>query len=306
MAMNWDTFKKRVFTAVIFVCVMLLGLLTNEWMFFIIFSIVHFGCWIEFHQLMKKIYPNYQIKTSFEHWTIMLLGWCLMLYSTSGNLKLGQLELRDLAKFIGLILVIAFLIVEIVTKRKIKVSNIAISGLGFMYISISWAMLIHIRSGSMFMPNEGTTFFDFFKEVALRKGFFIPLVLVSSIWINDTMAYIIGSSIGKTPLSLVSPHKTWEGTIGGFLCSVGSISLFSALVLKDDWRIYFIISTIAVIAGTFGDLLESRIKREANVKDSGLAFPGHGGFLDRFDSLLLAVPSVWLFLFLYSFISQIF
>jgi len=306
MAMNWDTFKKRVFTAVIFVCVMLLGLLTNEWMFFIVFSIVHFGCWIEFHQLMKKIYPNYQEVTLFQHCAIMFIGWIFMCFATSGHLKIGNVVLSEMAIYVAKTYIVTLLIIGLFSKKKITFHNLAISGLGFMYISISWAMLIHIRSGSMFMPNEGTTFFDFFKEVALRKGYFIPLVLVSSIWINDTMAYIIGSSIGKTPLSLVSPHKTWEGTIGGFLCSVGSISLFSALVLKDDWRIYFIISTIAVIAGTFGDLLESRIKREANVKDSGLAFPGHGGFLDRFDSLLLAVPSVWLFLFLYSFISQIF
>jgi phosphatidate cytidylyltransferase len=306
MAMNWITFKKRVITAVIFVVVMLLGLLTNEWMFFIVFSIVHFGCWIEFHQLMKRIFPNYQAVTLFQHGAIMFIGWIFMCFATSGHLKIGNVVLSEMAIHVAKTYIVTLLLIGLFSKKKITVQNLAISGLGFMYISISWAMLIHIRSGSMFMPNQGSTFFDFFKEFALRKGFFIPLLVVASIWINDTMAYIVGSLIGKTPLSFVSPQKTWEGTIGGFLFSIGSISLFSAIVLKDDWRIYFIISTISVIAGSFGDLLESRIKREANVKDSGIAFPGHGGFLDRFDSLLLAVPSVWLFLFLYNLLSQIF
>jgi phosphatidate cytidylyltransferase len=306
MTLNWITFKKRVYTAVLFVGVMLLGLLTNEWMFFIVFSIVHFGCWIEFHQLMKKIYPNYQAVTLFQHLAIMFIGWIFMCFATSGHLKLGNVVLSEMAIYVAKTYIVTLLLIGLFSKKKITVHNLAISGLGFLYISISWAMMIHIRSGYLFMPNQGARFYDFFKEIALRKGYILPLIVIASIWINDTMAYIVGSSIGKTPLSTVSPQKTWEGTIGGFIFSVGSISLYSTLVLKEDWQIYFTISTISVIAGTFGDLLESRIKREANVKDSGKAFPGHGGFLDRFDSLLLAVPSVWLFLFVYTLLSQIF
>ena len=117
-------------------------------------------------------------------------------------------------------------------------------------------------------------------------------------WINDTMAYIVGSLIGKTPFSPISPKKTWEGTIGGIvLCvTVVAIASYYIPVLRDIRFIHwFMISTIASVAGTFGDLLESKLKRMAVVKDSGSIMPGHGGFLDRFDSLLVAAPFVWLY-----------
>jgi phosphatidate cytidylyltransferase len=109
------------------------------------------------------------------------------------------------------------------------------------------------------------------------------------------MAYIIGSLIGKTPLSKLSPKKTWEGTIGGVILSALVITVFAAF---KHWPVIncLIITLITSITGTMGDLLESKIKRMADVKDSGIIMPGHGGFLDRFDSLLIAVPVVWLYL----------
>jgi phosphatidate cytidylyltransferase len=114
------------------------------------------------------------------------------------------------------------------------------------------------------------------------------------------MAYIVGSLIGKTPLSKISPKKTWEGTIGGIiLCVVVSGLLMPMLIFQRvDFVMAFMIlpfALISAIAGTFGDLFESKLKRMAGVKDSGSLMPGHGGFLDRFDSLLLATPFVWLY-----------
>ena len=106
------------------------------------------------------------------------------------------------------------------------------------------------------------------------------------------MAYIVGSLIGKTPLSKISPKKTWEGTIGGIILCVIVISLigyFNTSYYFADW---IFISLFVRFFGTFGDLLESKLKRMANVKDSGTMMPGHGGFLDRFDSLLVATPFV--------------
>lgn len=124
----------------------------------------------------------------------------------------------------------------------------------------------------------------------------IPCTVIFSIWINDTMAYIVGSFIGKTPFSSISPKKTWEGTVGGaILCVVviSSIAYFTKLIaLKDA----IVISAICAVFGTLGDLLESKIKRLADVKDSGSFMPGHGGFLDRFDSLLIAASVVWLYI----------
>jgi len=126
------------------------------------------------------------------------------------------------------------------------------------------------------------------------KGYTIPLVLIVSIWVNDTAAYLVGSLIGRRPLSSISPNKTWEGTIAGILISVLLVTKIMGQYIPLSEKSIFLISIVAAVAGTFGDLVESKLKRVAGVKDSGTMMPGHGGFLDRFDSILLATPFVWL------------
>jgi phosphatidate cytidylyltransferase len=119
----------------------------------------------------------------------------------------------------------------------------------------------------------------------------LPCAVIFSIWINDTMAYIVGSMIGKTPFSKISPKKTWEGTVGGIILAVIVMGLIaSVLVPINANAIWYILAAIAAVAGTVGDLLESKLKRMANFKDSGHIMPGHGGFLDRFDAFIFAVP----------------
>ena len=100
-------------------------------------------------------------------------------------------------------------------------------------------------------------------------------------------------------MSRISPKKTWEGTTGGVLFCVVTIFLFTDYVLHSGLASYYFaaIALIVAVTGTFGDLLESKLKRMAGVKDSGHIMPGHGGFLDRFDSLLLATPFVWIFIY---------
>ena len=130
----------------------------------------------------------------------------------------------------------------------------------------------------------------------------IPCGIIFSIWINDTMAYIVGSLIGKTPFSKISPKKTWEGTGGGaILCVlvIGLLGYFIPAAKEIAVQHWIAIAAICAIFGTAGDLLESKIKRMADVKDSGTIMPGHGGFLDRFDSLLVATPFVWLYIKLF-------
>lgn len=128
----------------------------------------------------------------------------------------------------------------------------------------------------------------------------IPFAIIFSIWINDTMAYLVGSFIGKTPFSSISPKKTWEGTIGGIILCMISIALLGNYVTAAKnlagWQHWFHIAAICAVFGTAGDLLESKLKRMANIKDSGNFMPGHGGFLDRFDSLLIATPFVWIYI----------
>jgi phosphatidate cytidylyltransferase len=130
----------------------------------------------------------------------------------------------------------------------------------------------------------------------------LPCATIFSIWINDTMAYIVGSFIGKTPFSKISPKKTWEGTIGGAILCVVVIGLLGsnlpiATVLPA--KHWFAIAAICAVFGTLGDLYESKLKRLAGVKDSGSFMPGHGGFLDRFDSLLFAAAFVALYVHLF-------
>jgi len=127
----------------------------------------------------------------------------------------------------------------------------------------------------------------------------IPLALILLIWINDTMAYLVGSFIGKRPFSPISPNKTWEGTGGGALLTVGAAAVwgyFAPWYHMADWMA---LALCAAVAGTAGDLLESKLKRMARVKDSGTLMPGHGGALDRFDSLLVAAPFAFVYVYFY-------
>jgi phosphatidate cytidylyltransferase len=164
---------------------------------------------------------------------------------------------------------------------------------GLIYITLPIILLIDLRAFGLI----------FFSEEKKIYGLLLPLVIIAAMWINDTMAYLVGSIIGKTPFSKISPKKTWEGTIGGaILCilligfTVPVITAYNFPVKNYHW---FIIAGICAFFGTAGDLLESKIKRMAGVKDSGSIIPGHGGFLDRFDSLLVATPFVWLYLKLF-------
>jgi phosphatidate cytidylyltransferase len=172
----------------------------------------------------------------------------------------------------------------ILTKNKFLL--ILLSGL--LYITMPVLMIIDLGTTVEVNNNSGEPFYLF--------SSIIPCTIIFSIWINDTMAYIVGSMIGKTQLSSISPKKTWEGTIGGaVLCIVviSAIAYFTKLISVKD---ALIISAICAFFGTLGDLLESKIKRMANVKDSGSIMPGHGGFLDRFDSFLIATIFVWIYI----------
>jgi phosphatidate cytidylyltransferase len=159
--------------------------------------------------------------------------------------------------------------------------------LGLLYISVPAVLMICLRITPV---NHTLRMDDDYLKV-------IPCGIIFSIWINDTMAYISGSFIGKTPFSKISPKKTWEGTIGGALLCVIAIGLIGWAVNIYSIKDWIIISSICAVFGTAGDLLESKLKRMAGVKDSGSLLPGHGGFLDRFDSWLLATPFVWIYVY---------
>ncbi|MBN8788256.1 MAG: phosphatidate cytidylyltransferase [Terrimonas sp.] len=286
MAMNWKVFRTRAVTALVFVLVMMAGLLLNEWSFLLLFSVIHFGCWIEYQRLLGRIDPSYKNISTFHRYGVMLAGWSMMLYAAGDIYHIANITLPGIGLAMGLTFAFALPIVEILFSQQVNFTHIRYSALGLIYISLSWALMINTRSiHEIWVTGNGWPY---------EVGLMIPLATIFSIWINDTMAYIVGSLIGKTPFSKISPKKTIEGTAGGIILCVaamGTLAYFSKMPVIH----ICIIAAISAIAGTAGDLLESKIKRVANVKDSGSIMPGHGGFLDRFDSLLLATPFVWLY-----------
>jgi phosphatidate cytidylyltransferase len=295
LALNIQTFKTRALTALLFVIVMLTGLLWNLNSFLILFTVIHFGCWFEYLKLVEKIY-NTKIDIVIK-WVFAISGFTLMIvlglqhqwydiYTTLYTIKIN-------VKWAFWILLVICLSVFLFQNKQIPVKAKWMIFAGLVYISLSFALFTYLRD-NIFITNEQ------FKRVDLGKLYVCGIMF--SIWINDTMAYLVGSFIGKTPLTKISPKKTWEGTIGGALLCVVTIALFGYFIpvaKTISVQHWIAIPAIAAIFGTLGDLLESKIKRMADVKDSGSFMPGHGGFLDRFDSLLVAVPFVWLYIQLF-------
>ena len=149
--------------------------------------------------------------------------------------------------------------------------------------------------------------FIFMMLIANYQNEFTPLLLLGGfilIWVNDSAAYLVGKNFGKQKLfPSVSPKKTVEGFLGGlFFACISSyfISLYTDTLGFTSW---LILAIIVSVLGTLGDLIESKFKRQAGVKDSGVIMPGHGGLLDRLDSIIFASPFIYLFLRILTYVS---
>lgn len=301
--MNWSVFTTRAIYGLTFAAIMAAGFLYSYWSFLLLFTIVHAGGWREYLKLNEKIYItefNLNLKLG-----LIILGFAVMLYvPVLGYRVFDDIVVTDTIDVFGksldinFILLIAGTLLTMVGTFQQKVIHLKAylaAFLGLLYISLSFGLLLDLYRPVTIVDGENSW---------QSPAFFLPLTILLSIWVNDTMAYIVGSFIGKTPFSKISPKKTWEGTIGGAILAVAAIGLlFPLLFFKNQldnlYPVLITISAIAAVAGTVGDLLESKLKRMANVKDSGMMMPGHGGFLDRFDSLLIAVPCVWIFVRLF-------
>ncbi len=270
------------------------GLLINGVTFFVLFSIIHFGCWWEYGKMISKITGEKLDRFIVYYFTTV--GYILFLIIGLQNVffDFGQIVFGYYLSYktIFYILIFVGLLVFLFQNKSIGHYSKLFLFAGLVYISISLALVINLRTIGLW--NLDSDLIDF--------GKIIPLAIFFSIWINDTMAYIVGSFIGKTPFSKISPKKTWEGTIGGAILCVITITLLGFFLPQTKHisiQHWIFISAICAIFGTLGDLLESKLKRMANIKDSGSFMPGHGGFLDRFDSLLVATPFVWLYVMLF-------
>lgn len=207
---------------------------------------------------------------------------------------------------LALLFVPFLLAVELFRNRGSALLNIAVTVFGALYVSLFFGSLIGIRE--LFIPEDFPVYAHFAvtgiavsDEVAAtiyQWGGLTVVVFFAAIWLCDSAAYFAGRAFGRHRLfERVSPHKTWEGAVAGFLFAVAAFIIGKALVLP-----YLTITqaaTCGVIVGVFGqlgDLAESLLKRDAGVKDSSTLIPGHGGVLDRFDSVLYASPLLFFYL----------
>lgn len=258
--MNWPTFFKRLASAIVFATVMMAGLLISDpYAIIILALLIQFLCLREFLAMMEKIHQDLYFSKVFR-WGVQVLGvWALI------GFIFFQMQLVIILLPVPLII---FLPSVLSKKTKLMEALFALAGL--LYVCLPMAALVTMRN----------------------LHFSLPLALVLMIWMNDTMAYLTGSFLGKTPFSPISPKKTWEGIIGGAVLTLAGTALwawYSPLHAIPGY-VWMGLAVIAVVGGTAGDLLESKLKRLAGIKDSGNIMPGHGGALDRFDSLLASLP----------------
>ena len=194
--------------------------------------------------------------------------------------------------FIPYILTILYLLVaELYLKNENPINSWAYTMLGQMYIALPFSMINVLAFQQV---DGGQTTFDFL----------LPLSIFIFLWTNDTGAYLCGTLLGKHKLfPRISPKKSWEGSIGGgilVLVVAGVIGYFANINATPHMLsipAWVGLGLVVVVFGTWGDLVESLLKRTLGVKDSGNILPGHGGMLDRFDSSLLSIPAAVVYLY---------
>jgi len=258
----------RLLTGIIYVTLIITGLMWNSISFLIIFSASVVLCLWEFYHLINaqkrtKINPYYNCLGGF------LLFIVTYLYAS------GIFDYYIF--FVYLIYIVGILISELYEKQQDPITHSAYIFLGQTYIAIPFALLNLIA----------------FRGISGETPVYNPLMLLSLfvfLWVNDTGAYLVGITLGKHKLfKRISPHKSWEGFIGGLIFTVASAFIFAHFEPSTKLYHWIGLSLAVAIFGVWGDLIESLIKRTLEVKDSGGSLPGHGGYLDRFDSFLLAV-----------------
>jgi phosphatidate cytidylyltransferase len=258
--MNWPVFFTRLGSSIVFAAIMMFGLLySNPNAIICLALLIQFLCIKEFLPLVSKIFPE----AYFPNWLMPIVQICGIVILLTVPLIQEPIVLA-----VAFVLPTILLLVTLLLKRTALLAGFT-AIVALLYIALPMSFLITLR-GSFHLV--------------------IPLALILMIWMNDTMAYIVGSFIGKTPFSAISPKKTWEGTAGGALLTIVGAAVwgyYSPYYHMVDWMT---LALLAAIAGTAGDLLESKLKRLAGIKDSGNIMPGHGGALDRFDSLLITLP----------------
>ncbi len=225
----------------------------------------------EFSEMVKN-------KNAYTNFIVGVIG----IFAIILNAYFKFLEFYNL--FIAITIVL--FLYELFRNKSSVILNVGATLLGIFYLGLFSSSILMIR--------------EYFSELEMfySEGGYIVISIMVSIWVCDSAAFFIGSAFGKHKLfPRVSPNKSWEGAIAGFVFSVITMIAAKALVLDSiSLNSAIIIGVIIGVIGQLGDLVESLIKRDAGVKDSSGIIPGHGGIFDRFDSLLLTAPVVYLYL----------
>ena len=271
----------RSFSGLLYIS-LLISSLYNKHVFILLFFVFGLICLAELKKLI-----HYKSVVPFIVFTVLygIFGYWQFVMKSNDGLEEATQIFQVITIFVQLLL-----IKDLFTENKIP-------------LFISQKMLITI-----FYLSSG---FIFLVLIAHESQTFNPLIILGSlilVWTNDTFAYLVGKNFGKQKLfPSISPKKTVEGFLGGLLFA-SIASYFIATFTKTNTETlsfshWLILSIIISVFGTLGDLIESKFKRQAGVKDSGFIMPGHGGLLDRLDSIIFAAPFIYLFLRIINYVS---
>ncbi|MBC7922903.1 MAG: phosphatidate cytidylyltransferase [Ferruginibacter sp.] len=267
---QFSNLQQRVLTALVALSILIPALRYSEWAYFVVFFAISMLTMLEFYRLVG-LDDNQPLK-----FYGTFVG--LFIYTLTFLIEHGFTDDRYYFLISPVASCIFFIKLYKKNERK-PFTNIAFTFLGLIYVAVPIALL-HV--------------------FILRNGVYSYQILLGCLfllWASDTGAYFAGVRYGKTKLfERVSPKKSWEGSVGGALAA-GLTALVLGFSFGDlpAWQWYGV-AVIIVVAGTYGDLVESLFKRSIAIKDSGNSLPGHGGFLDRFDGLLLSAPFIATFL----------
>ena len=268
---KYSNLGQRAITSVVGAGVILTALVYSDWTYFLIFALILGASQMEFYKLsgLDGMLPLKSFGT--------MLG--LLIFALTFMVEKERLPHEYLYLIFPLVSLTFFIKLYKKTDKK-PFTGVAYTYLGIFYVAVPFSLL-----------NLAV----FSVDAVYHYEILVGCILI--LWASDTGAYFAGTSFGKTKLfERVSPKKSWEGFIGGaFSALIVAFVISNYFLVLEDWK-WLVIAGIIIIAGTYGDLIESLFKRSIEIKDSGYVLPGHGGFMDRFDGLLLSAPFITAFL----------
>ena len=283
MSEKFKNLLVRTISGVVLLLVVVGALLWSKWSAGALFAVVMVGGLVEFYRLcrQKGVEPmgSVGVATALAIFGLafaVFMQWGTPATETTARIVLGTL-------LYTMLIVPATFVCELWRKSETPIANIATTFMGVIYVALPMAALL-------FIPQL----------LVGKWSACAMMAFISIIWINDICAYLVGVTIGKHRLcERISPKKSWEGFFGGLVGAVGFSVLFGHL-FGGNLLVWGGLGLVTALAGVAGDLVESLMKREVGVKDSGKMMPGHGGFLDRFDALFISVPFVVVYLLVMS------